>query len=61
MHVFAELISLSGQRVAEVVNGTFEPGTHTVSINCADQSSGVYFVVVRGDEKVLTQKIVLLR
>jgi len=61
MHVSGELYTISGQRIAEFVNATFEAGTHAVPINCANQSSGVYFVVVRGDEKVLTEKIVLLR
>ncbi len=61
MHVSVELVSLSGQRIAEIVNDTFEPGTHSVPINCAYQSSGVYFVVVRGVEKMLTQKLILLK
>ena len=61
MRVSGELVSLSGQRIAEIVNDTFEPGTHSVPIDCTNQSSGVYFVVVRGDERVLTTKIVLLR
>ena len=61
MHVTAELVSISGQRIAEVVNATFEPGMHSVPINCTYQSSGVYFVVVRGDEKIRSTKIVLLR
>jgi hypothetical protein len=61
MHVSAELVSLTGQRIAEVVSGTFESGTHFVTVNCSEQSSGVYFVVVRGDEKVLSEKIVLLK
>ncbi|MCX6142274.1 MAG: M1 family aminopeptidase [Ignavibacteriales bacterium] len=61
MHVSAELVSITGQRIAEIVNDTFEPGTHSVPINCTCLSSGAYFVVVRGDENVLTEKIVLLR
>ena len=61
MHVSGELISISGQRITELVNATFEPGTHSVPINCTYQSSGVYFVVVRGDEKVLTKKLILLK
>jgi hypothetical protein len=61
MHLSGDLISISGQRIAQILDSWFEPGTHSVLINLADQSSGVYFVVVRGDQAVLTRKIVLLK
>ena len=61
MHVTGELISMLGQHVAQIVDAWFEPGSHSLLINLGSQSSGVYFVVVRGDESLLTRKIVLLR
>jgi aminopeptidase N len=61
MQLHGEVIALSGQRIAELFDKWFEAGTHPFPINLANQSSGVYFVVVRGDERVLTKKLVLLR
>jgi len=61
MRVSVELVSVSGQRIAEVVDATYDPGSHSIPINGTNLSSGVYFVLVRGDEKVLTTKIVLLK
>jgi len=61
MQLRGEVIALSGQRIAELFDKWFEPGTHPFPINLANKSSGVYFVVVRGDERVLTKKLILLR
>jgi aminopeptidase N len=61
MQVRGEIFSVSGERIGEIVNSWLEAGTHSVTIDLGNQSSGVYFVVVRGDERVLTKKLVLLR
>jgi hypothetical protein len=61
MRLRGEVIALSGQRIAELFDNRFEVGTHPFPINLANQSSGVYFVVVRGDNRVLTKKLVLLK
>ena len=61
MQVRAEIISVSGRQIKEVVDRWFEPGTHAVAIDLGDQSSGVYFVVVRGGAGTLTSKIVLIK
>ena len=61
IEVHGEIISVSGQRIAELFDKWFDPGTHSVPINLGNQSSGVYFVVIRGDERTLTKKLVLLR
>ena len=61
MHVSIDLVSIAGQRIKEVANATYDAGAHSIPINCSNLRSGTYFVVVHGDEKVLTEKIVLLR
>jgi aminopeptidase N len=61
MHVSIDLVSIGGQRIAEIANRSFEAGTHSVPIDCTHISSGIYFVVVRGEERVLTEKVVLLK
>jgi aminopeptidase N len=61
MDVTIELVTVSGQRAATVIKTTYEAGTHTVPLECSRLSSGTYIVVVRGNEKILTEKIVFLR
>jgi hypothetical protein len=61
MRIRGEVISMSGQRVADLFDTWFEAGLHTVSVNLAGQSSGVYFVVIRGNQKELIRKLVLLK
>jgi aminopeptidase N len=61
MRIQGEVISVSGQRVAELFDSWFESGFHSVSVNLGGQSSGVYFVVVRGDQNELIRKLVLLK
>lgn len=61
MLVHGEIISVAGQRIAELLDKWFDPGTHSVPINLGSQSSGVYFVVVSGGERTLVRKLVLLK
>lgn len=61
MQIRGEVVSMAGQRVADLFDTWFEAGFHTVSFNLAGQSSGVYFVVVRGENVTLTSKIVLMK
>jgi aminopeptidase N len=61
MRIRGEVISMSGLRVADLFDTWFEAGIHTVSVNLASQSSGVYFVVVRGNQNELIRKLVLLK
>lgn len=56
-----EIVSLSGERVAEIESAWHEAGTHTVTVNLGNQSSGVYFAVIRGGGKTLTKKLVLVK
>jgi len=56
-----EIVSLSGERVAEIASGWREAGTHTVTVNLGNHSSGVYFAVIRGEGRTLTRKLVLVK
>jgi aminopeptidase N len=61
MRVRGEVYSLSGQKVGELFDTWYEAGTHPIQVDLANRSSGVYFVVVRGDGKQLIRKMVLLK
>jgi hypothetical protein len=61
MRVTGQLFSITGQRINDVLDIWLEPGTHSVPIHLGNQSSAAYFVVVRGEERIVTSKVVLLR
>ena len=61
MHAHAEVVSVTGQRIATIFDRRFKAGTHTVPVNLGGQSSGVYLLVVRGEERALIRRMVLLR
>jgi hypothetical protein len=61
MRVEGEIVSVTGQRIVGIVDRWLEPGVHAVPIHLPGQSSGVYFVVARGEEGRLVRKVVLLR
>jgi hypothetical protein len=56
-----EIVSLSGERVATIESAWREAGTHTVTLNLGNQSSGVYFAVIRAEGRTLTRKLVLIK
>ena len=56
-----EIVSLSGERVAEIASGWREAGAHTLTVDLGNQSSGVYFAVIRGEGRTVTTKLVLIK
>jgi hypothetical protein len=54
-------VTIAGQRVSEIVDASFDAGVHSLSINARGLSSGSYLVVVRGEDRVLTEKVILLK
>ncbi len=61
--LFANLsiYNLLGEKVATVVNGNLNAGTHTVQWDATGQPSGVYFYRLLTNDFVQTRKLVLLR
>ena len=50
-----------GQQVAELVNGEVEAGTHDVTFNAANLSSGMYFYNLAGNSVNITKKMILMK
>jgi len=54
-----EVLNLTGQKVYEINNGKVGAGSHTLTIDASNLSSGVYFYTVfAGDDKVTKKMIV---
>lgn len=56
-----EIVSLSGERVAKIEIGWRDAGTHVVTLNLGNHSSGVYFAVIRCEGRTVTRKLLLVR
>jgi hypothetical protein len=56
-----EIVSLSGERVAAIESTWREAGTHVVTVNLGNHSSGVYFAVIRSEGRTVTRKLLLVR
>ncbi len=57
LHVY----NLLGQRVATLVDGAMEAGTHTVRFDSDRLASGVYFYVLQAGDTRLVQKMMLVK
>jgi hypothetical protein len=53
--------SLSGQKVATLVNGMVESGSHSVTFDASNISSGVYFYTLNADGVSATSKMILMK
>lgn len=56
-----EVFSLTGQRIATLVNMQQNAGTHSVSFEAGNLASGVYLYRLRAGSRVITQKMTLLK
>ncbi len=56
-----EIFSITGQRMAVLVNDTQPAGWHTVSFDAADLASGVYIARLRAGRQVHTRTMLLLK
>ncbi len=59
--VSVDLYNLAGQKVRTLAKGTYSAGTHTLEAHLNDVASGVYFVVLHGQNLTLSQRLVLVR
>ncbi|MBU4487037.1 MAG: T9SS type A sorting domain-containing protein, partial [Candidatus Delongbacteria bacterium] len=53
--------NISGQKVAELANGTRQSGVHTVDFDGSKFNSGVYYYTLEVEGKSLTQKMILMK
>ena len=56
-----KVFDISGREVAELANGYYLAGYHSVDWQAADQSSGVYFLTVSTADVSHTQKLMLVK
>ncbi|MDX1667561.1 MAG: hypothetical protein R3350_10040, partial [Saprospiraceae bacterium] len=60
--VSLELFSITGARLKVLQSPRWMPdGVHQLTLNAADLQTGMLFLRMRAGEKVLTQKVVLMR
>ncbi|MFV1884104.1 MAG: lamin tail domain-containing protein [Balneola sp.] len=59
--VYIAVYNMIGQEVAVLVDGFAEAGTHAVSFDASDLSSGMYIYQIRTSSLVITQKMTLIK
>jgi len=60
-HVDLKVFDVQGREVATLVNGTLPAGAHSVLFNANRLPNGVYFCRLETGQKVLTQKMLLIK
>jgi hypothetical protein len=53
--------NISGQKVAELANGSKQAGTHTVDFDGSKLNSGIYYYTLEVEGKAITKKMVLTK
>lgn len=60
-NVTLQVYDVLGNKVADLVNGYREAGSHSVNFNASGLSSGTYFYVLNASGTVLSRKMALLK
>jgi len=60
-NVLIEIYNIKGQKVTTLVNEPFEAGSHKVTWNATDQSSGIYLLRFITAERSEMEKLILLK
>ena len=55
------VFNMAGQKVATLVNGLVGAGSHEVTFDASNLSSGVYFYTLQANNTVATRKMVLVK
>ncbi|TKJ41038.1 hypothetical protein CEE37_05065 [candidate division LCP-89 bacterium B3_LCP] len=55
------IFNVSGQKVATVINGKYQPGSYSFRFDGSNHSSGVYFAVLEYDGGVVSQQMLLVK
>ncbi len=56
-----EIYSITGQKIATLLNQKMKPGTHEIEWNASQVASGVYFYKFNYGSLTMTKKMVLIR
>lgn len=59
--VRAQVFDVSGRRVASLIDGWLEAGSHNVQWDASGHSSGVYFLRLQANDKMVSQRLLLLK
>jgi len=59
--VTLKVYNVLGKEVANLVNGEFESGRHSVDFNASDLASGVYYYTVSAGSYTSTKKMILMK
>ncbi|MCX6132749.1 MAG: T9SS type A sorting domain-containing protein [Ignavibacteriales bacterium] len=60
-HVVMKLVSVSGEEVSTLVDGSFSSGSHQIHLDASRLSSGTYFCKMKTGSGEATRKIVVLK
>ncbi|MBT4484406.1 MAG: T9SS type A sorting domain-containing protein [Candidatus Latescibacteria bacterium] len=60
-HTVVEIYNLAGQKVAALVDGRLDAGSHTVTWDAAGFPSGIYFYNVKSGINTKSMKMLLMR
>lgn len=60
-NVTLEVYNIMGQRVAELVNKSYQPGRYKIDFNASNYASGVYIYRLIADNYIKEQKMILLK
>ncbi len=50
-----------GERVAELMNGSLEAGTHTYNFDASGLTSGIYIYSLQTDAGIISNKMTLIK
>lgn len=60
-NVVLKVYNIIGQEVATLINGPMDAGSHVVTFNAANLSSGIYFYQLKAGSQIAIKKMVLLK
>ena len=61
MDVNVSVYNIQGRLVEELINKQFTLGNYSIQWDAKDFSSGMYFVLIKGNGKKINQKIILMK
>jgi hypothetical protein len=60
-NVTIEIFDILGRKMATLVNGTMQPGIHTVVWDCSACPSGMYIIRLNTGERMMLRKTLLMK
>ena len=60
-YVSIGIFDVLGRQVSELINKVQSKGNYDISWDAADQGSGTYFIRMMADDKIMTEKIILIK